>query len=736
MATIINGTANSDTIIGTPLDDAIYGLDGDDDLYGNTGSDTLSGGSGYDFLIGGDGDDILSGGKGDDYLYGDAGLDTATFSGFRSDYTVTVQSGTFAVVEDKVAGRDGTDQLRDVEYLRFTDGTFTLNSFAVTSDDYLATTSTTGAVAVGGSRTGSIETTGDQDWFRVSLVANTPYTINIEGSSTNQGTLSDTYLRGIYTSAGVLISGTSADDGGTGYNSRFSFTPTSSGDYFISAGGYGSSTGTYKLSVSGIASTNSTNLSIVPSNAPTAEGNNGVNTPFTYLVTRTGDLSGTSSVSWSVAGSGTNPTNAADFTGNVLPSGSVSFAPGAATATITVNVYGDNIFEPNEGFTVTLSNPNGATLGTSTVSTALNQSVSGGYGVTENFYNLAGGSGSFSFNYEMYGIPDRADIYVNGTLAVSTNGPVSSSGTLTIPSNTVLKAGDAVRVVMTGTDTGTAWDYTVNYQGGLQALNYIAAGNVINDDSNTTPTQSKLNDFVVLQYASASIVGADVGNDTYLISGSMIAAGQTITISDSKGSNSIQLANGLSIASSQVASNALKLTLSNGGTVTVLNADLFTYDVGGNTSAGIDNVDVGYASFVQNTLSVALPSSGIVSGGAKVIGTGSATPLVAGSSTAVTATNQADVFSFTPSAARALIANTQITINQFDTAKDKFQFDLTTALGVTTLAALNGVDGISVQSDPFAGSTVVSFGADANGDVVVLTLAGVTTPASVIVEVV
>ena len=37
MATIINGTANSDTIIGTPLDDAIYGLDGDDDLYGNTG---------------------------------------------------------------------------------------------------------------------------------------------------------------------------------------------------------------------------------------------------------------------------------------------------------------------------------------------------------------------------------------------------------------------------------------------------------------------------------------------------------------------------------------------------------------------------------------------------------------------------------------------------------------------------------------------------------------------------
>ncbi len=52
----------------------------------------------------------------------------------------------------------------------------------------------------------------------------------------------------------------------------------------------------------------------------------------------------------------------------------------------------------------------------------------------------------------------------------------------------------------------------------------------------------------------------------------------------------------------------------------MLGADLFTYDIGGNTSAGIDNVDVSYASFVQNTLGVTLPVTGVVSGGAKVIG--------------------------------------------------------------------------------------------------------------------
>ena len=109
-------------------------------------------------------------------------------------------------------------------------------------------------------------------------------------------------------------------------------------------------------------------------------------------------------------------------------------------------------------------------------------------------------------------------------------------------------------------------------------------------------------------------------------------------------------------------SNALQLRLSNGGVVTVLGANLFTYDVGGNNSAGIDNIDLSYASFVQNTLGVTVPITGSVTGGARVISSASVTPIVAGSSAPVTATSGTDVFSFAPSAARALIANTQITI--------------------------------------------------------------------------
>jgi len=94
-----------------------------------------------------------------------------------------------------------------------------------------------------------------------------------------------------------------------------------------------------------------------------AEGNSGVTT-FDYTVTRTGTTTGASTASWAVAGSGASPANAADFQGGVLPSGTVTFAAGETSKVITVSVLGDTINEPNETFSLTLSNPSGATLGT------------------------------------------------------------------------------------------------------------------------------------------------------------------------------------------------------------------------------------------------------------------------------------------------------------------------------------------------------------------------------------
>ncbi|MBV5309165.1 DUF4347 domain-containing protein, partial [Chromatium okenii] len=94
------------------------------------------------------------------------------------------------------------------------------------------------------------------------------------------------------------------------------------------------------------------------------EGNSG-STTVNVTVNRTGDLSTASSANWSVAGSGTTPAIGADFTGGVLPTGTVNFAAGIATASIAINVAGDTVFEQNENFTVSLNTPVNATLGAS-----------------------------------------------------------------------------------------------------------------------------------------------------------------------------------------------------------------------------------------------------------------------------------------------------------------------------------------------------------------------------------
>ena len=102
---------------------------------------------------------------------------------------------------------------------------------------------------VGGSATGEVETGGDQDWFAVTLEAGRTYRIDLEGSDTGAGTLNDPYLYGIHDADGVLLAGTTDDDGGQALNSRLEFTPDADGTYYIEAGAYSSHIGTYTLSV-------------------------------------------------------------------------------------------------------------------------------------------------------------------------------------------------------------------------------------------------------------------------------------------------------------------------------------------------------------------------------------------------------------------------------------------------------------------------------------------------------
>ncbi len=117
------------------------------------------------------------------------------------------------------------------------------------SDDYAASTQTTGVVQVGSTVSGVIEVDGDKDWFAVTLVAGQAYTFTLDRSDPDNF-YSDPVLT-LRNAAGAELA--SNDDGpgpeGT-RNSLLIYTPAASGTYYLEARCFASYFGSYQLSVS------------------------------------------------------------------------------------------------------------------------------------------------------------------------------------------------------------------------------------------------------------------------------------------------------------------------------------------------------------------------------------------------------------------------------------------------------------------------------------------------------
>ena len=101
-----------------------------------------------------------------------------------------------------------------------------------------------------------------------------------------------------------------------------------------------------------------TTLAIAADYADRPEGDRGP-TAFTYVVTRGGDLSTATTVSYTVAGSGLHPADASDFYAGQQLSGVLSFGVGETSKLIVLAVNSDQAAEPDETFSVTLSNASG-----------------------------------------------------------------------------------------------------------------------------------------------------------------------------------------------------------------------------------------------------------------------------------------------------------------------------------------------------------------------------------------
>ena len=88
------------------------------------------------------------------------------------------------------------------------------------------------------------------------------------------------------------------------------------------------------------------------------------------------------------------------------------------------------------------------------------------------------------------------------------------------------------------------------------------------------------------------------GDDVYIIS-KAIPSNTKVQITDTEGSNIIQLIDGLTITTSLFTKNATRLTLSNGSEVTINGANKFTYETSGNATTGDIGAQWAYSDFVK-----------------------------------------------------------------------------------------------------------------------------------------
>jgi hypothetical protein len=124
-----------------------------------------------------------------------------------------------------------------------------IGATGASADNDVADTPSLGLSSIipGISQTGDLEVGGDKDVFSLSVTSGATYQIDMKGSTSNAGTLTDPLLRVLDINGEVLGQN---DDGGRGFESLLNYTAASTGEIFVEAGAFSSAlTGTYQLDV-------------------------------------------------------------------------------------------------------------------------------------------------------------------------------------------------------------------------------------------------------------------------------------------------------------------------------------------------------------------------------------------------------------------------------------------------------------------------------------------------------
>jgi hypothetical protein len=115
------------------------------------------------------------------------------------------------------------------------------------------------------------------------------------------------------------------------------------------------------------------------------------------------------------------------------------------------------------------------------------------------------------------------------------------------------------------------------------------------------------NDVLVVSGGNSYRGGA--GSDVYVISPVLLAAPVIAEITDTEGSNTVQLVDGTVIASSRFLSDAVELTLDTGARVQVLGASRYVYQVGADAVGGDFSSPLSFSQFAE-ALGASVPAGG------------------------------------------------------------------------------------------------------------------------------
>jgi len=117
---VLVGGSGHNTIIGGSGKAVIYAGPQGDVIYAAEGGSIIHAGGGADRIFGGAGNDVIEVGHGNATIDGDGGINLVTLHGNHGDYRITRTDSGYEVA-DKVAGRDGTVTLKNIQKLNFSD---------------------------------------------------------------------------------------------------------------------------------------------------------------------------------------------------------------------------------------------------------------------------------------------------------------------------------------------------------------------------------------------------------------------------------------------------------------------------------------------------------------------------------------------------------------------------------------------------------------------------------------